>query len=383
MSIFKCKMCGGTIKFEPGAAVGVCDSCGTKQTLPQPDGDRRANDRANHVFPAREKAAKKRKRIIAVTASIVIALIAFAILLTKEIIPNSKYNNAVKLFEAGKYEEAIKAFEALDGYKDSEEQIGRCETAIQDLRYDHAGKLCEAGQYDDAIAEFKALDGYKDSDEKASECLFLKQKAGISNVSVSSTIKFGFYEQDNNTSNGKEEIEWTVLAVNGSKALIISKYALDRKSYNIIKTSTTWEECSLRTWLNETFYNAAFSAYHQKVIISSAVTADRNPSCSTPPGNDTTDKVFLLSIIEANKYFESDEARKCAPTDYAVAQGAYTNDSYIVDGRPACWWWLRSPGYYYFIAAGVGNDGAVDRNGDDVSSGQGTVRPALWIDLEP
>ena len=50
MSIFKCKMCGGTIEFEQGASVGVCDSCGTKQTLPRLDDDRRANlyDRANH-----------------------------------------------------------------------------------------------------------------------------------------------------------------------------------------------------------------------------------------------------------------------------------------------------------------------------------------------
>lgn len=50
MSVFKCKMCGGTVEFEPGATVGVCDSCGTKQTLPRLDDDRRANlyDRANH-----------------------------------------------------------------------------------------------------------------------------------------------------------------------------------------------------------------------------------------------------------------------------------------------------------------------------------------------
>ena len=50
MSIFKCKMCGGTIEFEPGDTIGVCDSCGTKQTLPRLDSDRKANlyDRANH-----------------------------------------------------------------------------------------------------------------------------------------------------------------------------------------------------------------------------------------------------------------------------------------------------------------------------------------------
>ncbi|MBR3392595.1 MAG: TIR domain-containing protein, partial [Firmicutes bacterium] len=50
MAIFKCKMCGGTIEFEPSATVGVCDSCGTKQTLPRLDSDRKSNlyDRANH-----------------------------------------------------------------------------------------------------------------------------------------------------------------------------------------------------------------------------------------------------------------------------------------------------------------------------------------------
>ena len=50
MSFFKCKMCGGTIEFEQGATIGVCDSCGTKQTLPHLDDDKKANlyDRANH-----------------------------------------------------------------------------------------------------------------------------------------------------------------------------------------------------------------------------------------------------------------------------------------------------------------------------------------------
>ena len=50
MSVFKCKMCGGTIEFEQGSSVGVCDSCGTKQTLPKLDDDKKSAlyDRANH-----------------------------------------------------------------------------------------------------------------------------------------------------------------------------------------------------------------------------------------------------------------------------------------------------------------------------------------------
>ena len=56
MSVFKCKMCGGTIEFEQGDTVGTCDSCGTKQTLPRLDDDRKANlfDRANHFRRSNE-----------------------------------------------------------------------------------------------------------------------------------------------------------------------------------------------------------------------------------------------------------------------------------------------------------------------------------------
>lgn len=73
-------------------------------------------------------------------------------------------------------------------------------------------------------------------------------------------MSFGKYEQDNNTSNGKEKIEWLVLEVKDGKALVISKYALDCKPYNTSSTNVTWETCSLRNWLNNDFINSAFSA---------------------------------------------------------------------------------------------------------------------------
>lgn len=50
MAIFRCKMCGGTIEFNKGETVGVCDSCGTRQTLPRLDDEKKTNlyGRANH-----------------------------------------------------------------------------------------------------------------------------------------------------------------------------------------------------------------------------------------------------------------------------------------------------------------------------------------------
>ena len=324
-----------------------------------------------------ERRAKKKKRIALIALIAVLAaalMIAALIVVTEVIIPNSKYNEAVKLYEAGKYEEAITAFEALDGYKDSEDKIKLC-------KYDQAIKLYEAGKYEEAIAAFEALDGYKDSAEKLSEIRHSPEWLKL--CSVGESVCFGTYEQDNNNSNGKEEIEWVVLAKGSSRILVISKYALDCKPYNTTYTDVTWETCSLRKWLNHEFLNAAFTAEEQKRIPTVTVSADKNPSYNTSPGNATQDKVFLLSISEVNKYFKSDEARKCAPTDYEIAQRAYTSSSYYSGGKATCWWWLRSPGGDSNYAAYVFLGGSVHSIGSNVDYDSVAVRPALWIDLEP
>ena len=50
MAIFKCKICGGSLEIDSAQSVATCEYCGTKQTLPKLDNERRANlyDRANH-----------------------------------------------------------------------------------------------------------------------------------------------------------------------------------------------------------------------------------------------------------------------------------------------------------------------------------------------
>lgn len=201
----------------------------------------------------------------------------------------------------------------------------------------------------------------------------VKQK--LSATEVGSTVFFGSYEQDNVASNGKEAIEWIVLAKEGNRALLISRFALDCQQYNTSWTSVTWETCSLRKWLNGTFISNAFSSDEQNMIQTTTVTADKNPSYSTSPGNDTTDKVFLLSITEVNKYFSSDSTRQCQGTAYCYAQGAYKASN----GN--CWWWLRSPGYDSYGAASVYGGGSVEVHGDVVNYDGDAVRPALWIDL--
>jgi len=280
-----------------------------------------------------ERRLEKPKMItaIVIAATIVIAILVIR-LMTQVIIPNGKYNDAIALMDAGNLDDAYSAFIELGDYKDAANKAG-------DIR----------------------LQVIKDQ---------------LKNIKVGSHIIFGVYEQDNNTANGKEEIEWLVLEVNDGKALVISKYALDCKQYNTSRTTVTWETCSLRKWLNNDFINAVFSAEEKAMIPTVTVSADKNPEYSTKPGNATQDQVFLLSITEANKYFSVDREKWCEPTDYAVANGAYVSSS---NGN--CWWWLRSPGYGQDRAASVFSDGDVDEYGDNVNYDDGAVRPALWIDL--
>lgn len=114
----------------------------------------------------------------------------------------------------------------------------------------------------------------------------------------------------------------------------------------------------------------------QSKIMNTTVSAGKNPKYVTDPGSATTDKVFLLSINEAGKYFPSDSERQCKATKYAEAQGTNVNSS------DNCWWWLRSPGNFQSRAAGVNYDGSIFSNGHYVDYGTYAVRPVLWINLK-
>ncbi len=186
------------------------------------------------------------------------------------------------------------------------------------------------------------------------------------------SIAFGRYFQE--YSDQPEPIEWKVLMRENSRMLVISKYSLDCQPYDTYSRGVTWETSSLRKWLNETFINTAFSSEEQGIIISSTVNADWNPKYNTSPGINTIDKVFLLSIAEVQKYFSSDELRKCVPTYYAIEHGIDSFDS-------TCWWWLRSPGDRTKCAAGVNTYGSVYWSGDNVHEVGNGVRPAMWITL--
>lgn len=214
-------------------------------------------------------------------------------------------------------------------------------------------------------------------------------EAGTPAYTFWNLVTFGHYEQDNDTENGPEPIEWRVLETDeeGGRVMLVARYALDCIPYLAAGTRTTWEECTLRAWLNGDFLNAAFTPEEQEAILLTEVdNSGRQNDPNFPFGtNDTRDRVFLLSFAEATRFMGTEESRRCAATAYAVARGAWAGDDdrFTVDDRRATRWWLRSPGRSRSNVVYAGTTGRLYDEGIGYTSHRGiSVRPVIWVSLE-
>lgn len=193
-------------------------------------------------------------------------------------------------------------------------------------------------------------------------------------IEVGQKLVFGTYEQDNNSTTRQEPIEWVVLEKTEDKILVLSTKALACLPYNEQNIGCTWATCSLREWLNKTFYDRAFSVHEKQYIAQTKVYAHRNPDFPTNPGLDTEDHIFLLSVDEVNQYLYYGSDRMCIPTPSTIEEKCYYNTSY-----GTCWWWLRTPGETSLDACSISSNGDIDTNDGTVSSNKGCVRPAMWL----
>nr|WP_269141877.1 DUF6273 domain-containing protein [Lientehia hominis] len=232
------------------------------------------------------------------------------------------------------------------------------------MDYDRALSLCEEGNFAEAQRLLISLGDYKDAEKLAYGKDFLQ---------VGCHVRFGHYEQDNDLNNGPEIIEWRILDRDQDKILVVSEYVLDFKQMDsAFREVEYWGDSSLRSWLNQDFINISFVDDEKEMISPVSVKNQVYKNHVTVGGGNTVDKVFLLSIEEAEKYFLTNEERISRATAYTNEQGMYSySDS-------SCLWWLRSPnniGYAYVSA-----DGSINEGGINCWSDSG-VRPALWIDV--
>jgi uncharacterized repeat protein (TIGR02543 family) len=142
------------------------------------------------------------------------------------------------------------------------------------------------------------------------------------------------------------DIKWRVLDFSGGTALLLSEDIVEIRDYtDIWEEDTSWESCALRSYLNDEFIES-HSLDRQK-IVTTDVTNVGNAEKEIPAGNNTQDKIFLLSMAECDLYFDG---KSTAAT--------YKNTEYG--------WWLREPGWY----------AESEKQVNDSSIG---VRPALWV----
>ena len=173
---------------------------------------------------------------------------------------------------------------------------------------------------------------------------------------------------------GGEPIEWRVLERTDESALLLAEKCLDTVPYHSTYVTITWDKCFLREWANSTFAAEAFSpAELEKVMVSTIHTAD-DELWDTVGGEDCEDRVFLLSVEEALRYFDDAPERMAEPTDFA-REGKI----FVEDGK--CLWWLRSPGHYQGYASTVWPVGGVDTAGSGVGRPGVGFRPAIRVKL--
>lgn len=186
-----------------------------------------------------------------------------------------------------------------------------------------------------------------------------------------------------------EPLEWRVL--DPSAGLILCETVIDSQAFqNVVRKSAggnfyigvsstyanNYAESSIRTWLNNDFYNVAFNTEQRGKIKPTTINNDAHRDVySQFNAEPTTDPVFLLSYSDArnSKYrFNFIEPRRSGCTDYAKCQGCRATLNGFSD------WRLRSAGDYSASACQVSYDGSV-YPADDVGTTYVGVRPACII----
>jgi len=196
-----------------------------------------------------------------------------------------------------------------------------------------------------------------------------------------------------------ETIEWRVLDKKGDEVLLISEYGLDAQPFDTSgKERVLWKDSTIRKWLNDNFYNSAFSEDEKEnIVLSYSEGFEENNNSIHPMGGkpnahlerETEDKLFLLSYTELVQYFAESpgmgyyelwrgyDELLCYPTEYAKQQ---LEPLYKTD---ACAWWLCNPQY----DTGDGFSNCVEvitafgtrEAAQMMNTRRYAVRPAMWV----
>ena len=156
-------------------------------------------------------------------------------------------------------------------------------------------------------------------------------KFADNSIKVDSIVTLGSWPQRKKDGSVRP-IEWQVLEVKDDHALLLSKYVLELRPYHNANAGIPWDQCELRTWLNNEFLSKAFN----KEAFSFLYT----PEASDEP----KDRVFLLGYKDIERFFPRDgimfKGSAAEPTQYV--QECWRQEDAIDDSSGNVIWWLRS-----------------------------------------
>lgn len=200
---------------------------------------------------------------------------------------------------------------------------------------------------------FEQSFGEESSLEPPPENVIVKET--MADASVGDAVVFGTYEQNGNTADGAEKIEWIVLEKQDDKLLLISRQCLDAKQINQTRADVEWKQSTLFNWLNGEFLQGAFSETEISSIIE----------------NDGI-KITVPSAEDAKKYYEYDSWRAAEATEAAIKNGAR-----VQNGKT--WWWLLDKGEIASSNSYVYFDGTIRADGLSVDYQNVAIRPMMWV----
>lgn len=188
-----------------------------------------------------------------------------------------------------------------------------------------------------------------------------------------------------------EPIKWRIIEINDDEMMLMSDRLLDCVPYNRVSENVSWQDSYLRQFLNDEFYDHAFSEKEKEAIITKQIENDPNRTYDTYCGNTTSDKVFILS--EEEVYLDKkatehgfypytgvdDPAKRFRPTMYAMARGTWYSpvENYKGNG----FWFMRTNGYCGSSVTYICDMGYIYEHGTDVTCSDSGILPVICVDL--
>ena len=365
------------------------------------------------ILVAQNKSMLKEKKIMKVITIIVLCLssilsAAYSLGSEYDREKGRKYQEAIELQERGMYQDAIEVYDKLYGYADSDTRMNTCENLMAEASkkktYENAVEMYENKEYGMAAELFTRVRDYEDAEAKSFESYYKFGEACVAageyekayyayenakaysdaNVKMSELefavtdvgdiLHFGTYEQDGNEANGKEPISWYVLYKEGDQALLLSRYVLELQPFHKADEAKeteedkiiTYADSTIRAFVNETFYNAAFTEKQKELLVTLSITEKdlEGKELAVSENN-----VFLLDAGMLDEYVRNTNIRN--------AQGTtVVKNSYRYTKMP--WWTCTMNRVNNEKAVAVLGSGNTYDNPLYVYCG---VRPAIWVDF--